>query len=166
MFRFITSTVDKVLFAINLVLAMQIPAFIQQYSQRLAGHLSEAKYQLEKYQAIAEQHYQGNILRLVEQYRANSDPGINAAGDVVFQLIDRISTLGSQVGHLNHPDYFHKLYYFFTELDISLFKATLVDYQLSIPLGIPALATGLIVAIVLNILTTFTFSLFTQKRSY
>lgn len=163
MLGFFTNILDRILFATSMIIAMQLPAFIQQYSQRLAGHLSEAKYQLENYQVIADQHYQGDILLLIKRYQANSDPGINAAADVVFQLIDRISILASQLQHLNHSDYFHKIFYFVSDLNLPLAKATLQDYQLSIPLDLPSLLTGLVVAIIVGFLMSATLAIFRRR---
>ncbi|WOH38492.1 DUF2937 family protein [Thalassotalea fonticola] len=163
MFKFIFSSLDKILFSVNVVLAMQLPGFIQQYGQRISGHLAEAQYQLQKYQYIADQHYQGDILLLVKRYQMNSDPGINAAGDVVFDLIERISLLTHHVAHLFESDYFAKIYYFIIEIDLDIAKATLQDYQLTIPLNTAAIATGIGFAIFVSVISTMTLNLFQRN---
>ena len=163
MFKFIFSTFDKILFAVNAIIAMQLPGFIQQYGQRISGHLAEAQYQLQKYQYIADQHYQGDILLLVKRYQMNSDPGINAAGDVVFDLIERISLLSKQVSHLFESDYVTQIYYFFIEIDLDIAKATLQDYQLTIPLNIAAIATGIGFAIFASLISSMTLKIFQRN---
>ncbi|KGJ98720.1 DUF2937 family protein [Thalassotalea sp. ND16A] len=159
MLKFIGNTLDRVLFAINMVVAMQLPGFIQQYGQRLAGHLDEAKYQLANYQYIADQHYQGDIQLLVKRYQTNSDPGINAAGDLVFELIERISLLTAQVEHLFNRNFFSKIYYFIIEIDLAVAQATLRDYQLSIPLDKASLLIGFVFAVVVSLVSAFSFKL-------
>ncbi|WNC74109.1 DUF2937 family protein [Thalassotalea psychrophila] len=163
MLRFICSTFDKILFSVNAVVAMQLPGFIQQYGQRISGHLAEAQYQLQKYQYIADQHYQGDILLLVRRYQMNSDPGINAAGDVVFDLIDRISLLTKHVSHLFESDYFLQIYYFIIELDLEIARATLQDYQLTIPLNIAAIATGIGFAVFVSLISGMTLKIFQRN---
>lgn len=154
MLAFIGKSLDRVLFACIFISAVQLPEFIQQYSQRLAGHLDEAKYQLIKFQDIADLHYQGNLSQLISQYQLNSDPAIKATGQVVADLMERIALLTNQVHHLFSPDYLAKLYYFFRHFDPEIGQATLHDYQLSIPLEQNALFTGLFVAISLSLLAS------------
>lgn len=163
MFKFIFSSLDKILFAVNAILAMQLPGFIQQYGQRISGHLAEAQYQLQKYQYIADQHYQGDILLLVKRYQTNSDPGINAAGDVVFDLIERISVLTKQVSHLFDSDYLSQIYYFIIEIDLDIARATLQDYQLTVPLNTAAIATGIGFAVFASFISVITLNLFQRK---
>ncbi len=151
MFTFIGHTLDRILFAVNFILAMQVPAFIVQYRQRLAGHLDEARYQLSNYQHIADQHYQSDLLVLIKRYQANSDAGIRASGNLVVDLLDRIASLTQQVEHLLYSDYLTMIYYFLVDIDLAIAKATLVDYQLSMPLEVNAISTGLIAAIVLSL---------------
>ncbi|QBY05839.1 DUF2937 family protein [Thalassotalea sp. HSM 43] len=150
MLTFFARLIDKLVFAIAGVTAMQLPALMQQYQQRLSGHLSEAQYQLGKYQQIADEHYQGNIASLIEQYRNNTDPGINAAGDLVYQLVDRISVFSTKLQHLQTGDYIQQVYYFVSEIEHSIFTATLQDFQPSIPLESSAIATGVIGAVLIS----------------
>ncbi|TRX56974.1 DUF2937 family protein [Thalassomonas sp. M1454] len=163
MFNFIQHTFDRILFAVNFILAMQLPGFIQQYSQRIAGHLDEAKYQLNNYQVIADQHYQGDLLLMVNRYQMNSDPGIRSSADLIMNLIDRISTLTEQVEHLLNSDYFYKIFFFIKEIDLSIAKATLVDYQLTVPLHLNAIVTGLVFAIAASLIAHFTANLFRTR---
>lgn len=163
MFTFVQHTFDRIIFAVNFILAMQLPGFIQQYSQRIAGHLDEAKYQLNNYQLIADQHYQGDLLLMVNRYQINSDPGIRSSGDLIMNLIDRITYLSEQVEHLLHGDYFYKIFFFVKEIDFSIARATLTDYQLTVPLHFNAIVTGLVFAIVASLIAHFTANLFKMK---
>jgi len=46
---------DRLLCVVGAVLFSQLPEFIQQYLQRLGGHLDEARRQLEQFRAVAAQ---------------------------------------------------------------------------------------------------------------
>lgn len=159
MFRFIAHTLDRIMFAVNFILAVQIPGFIHQYTQRLSGHLDEAQYQLSNYQGIADQHYQGDLLLLIKRYQTNSEPGIRASGNLVMDLVERVSTLSEQVNQLVSTDYLTMLYYFVANIDLDIAKATLYDYKLSIPIEVTAISTGVVVAIVASMIAHGTASL-------
>lgn len=162
MFHFFGKTIDRVLFAVNFIIAVQLPAFIQQYSQRIAGHLDEAKLQLGNYQFIADQHYQGDLGKLVGQYQANSDPSIEAIGTLVNQLVLRTTELSQKVAHLQQSDYLDRMYYFFIDMDMSILQALIPSFQLSIPMETNALVTGFVFAIMISIISQMLSSVFSN----
>ncbi|WP_394173272.1 DUF2937 family protein [Thalassotalea litorea] len=154
MFRLIASLSDKIIFTVTCLLGMQIPAFINAYKQRLAGHLDEAHLQLQSFQSIADKHHHGDISQLLVAYRNSGDPGVHASAELVLNLIDRIAWLTSHLNNLTQGDYLQQVYYFLTGMDSAIARATLHDFQLALPLQPSALATGLILAL----LSTFVFS--------
>ena len=42
MLKILSTLFDRCLFTLTFILGLQLPEFIQQYSQRLSGHLNEA----------------------------------------------------------------------------------------------------------------------------
>lgn len=52
--KLITTLFDRILFTVSFILGVQAPEFMQQYIQRLSGHLDEAKHQLQQFQLIAD----------------------------------------------------------------------------------------------------------------
>ena len=163
MLRFFAHTLDRIMLAVNFILAVQIPGFIHQYTQRLSGHLDEAKYQLNNYQVIADQHYQGDLFLLIKRYQTNNEPGIRASGNLIMDLVDRVTALSEQVSQLVNNDYLTMIYYFVVNVDLSIAKATLYDYQLSVPIEVTAISTGIVVAIVASMIAHGTASLFRAK---
>lgn len=86
MFKLIGRFIDRILFTICFVIGVQAPEFIQQYIQRLSGHLNEVEYQLKQFQTIADIQFKGDLTALIHRYQANSDPAIHQTGDVVANL--------------------------------------------------------------------------------
>ncbi|MDN3651395.1 DUF2937 family protein [Thalassotalea ponticola] len=150
MITFLFRLADKLIFACSAVAAMQLPALMQQYTQRLAGHLAEANYQLEQYQSIADNHYQSNLSSLVVAYRDNSDAAIRQTGELVYQLIDRVSVLTDKVNALTEKDYLTRLYYFVSDIEPDVLRATIQDFEPSLPLTVQALSTGVAAAIIVT----------------
>ncbi|WP_185968089.1 DUF2937 family protein [Thalassotalea sp. PS06] len=156
MFRFIASIFDRIIFTLTFILGMQVPAFINAYRQRLSGHVEEAQIQLLNFQSIADKYHQGDLTQLLSAYRASTDPGVNASAELVLNLIDRIAQLKSHLGKLTEGEYIQQLYYFFIDMDSNIAKATLNDYQFSLPIELSAMATGLVVALLVTLLVSQT----------
>ncbi|TKB45844.1 DUF2937 family protein [Thalassotalea mangrovi] len=156
MFHFIASIIDRLIFMVTFIVGMQLPAFINAYRQRVAGHLDEAQIQLLNFQSIADKHHQGDITQLLAAYRSSADPGVNASAELVLNLIDRIALLKNHLSKLSEGEYVQQIYYFITGLDSTIAKATLNDYQIALPVELSALATGLLVALSATILVSQT----------
>ena len=150
--NFIIRIFDKCVFTLTFIIGVQLPEFMQQYIQRLSGHLNEASFQLQQFQYIANSQYQGSLLALIEKYQANSDRAIQQTGDLISNLLQRTQYLELQLSQLQQGEYLERLLYFIREVDLELAKATLEQFQLAIPLEPNALVTGLCFALAISLL--------------
>ena len=173
MFRFLVSIIDRVIFTLSFIVGVQAPEFIQQYTQRLSGHLDEAKFHLSQFQTIADMQFKGDLTTLITRYQTNNDIAIQETGKVVNNTIERISSFEAQISQLQQNDYLNRLYYFASEVDIPMAKSTLESFKLAIPLEPEALITGgifaftlvlLLSALILFVKSTFKFSVSTGKN--
>lgn len=146
MLTLINTLIDRCMFTLMFILGVQLPEFINQYIQRLSGHLEESKKQLLNYQSLAEQYFDGNITLLIKQYKSNSDPIIVDSASVIEQLVQRTHYLSTHLNAINTEDYFQQLLQFATQFDAQLVTKTAEFYQLAIPLNINALSTGGMIA--------------------
>lgn len=146
MFTLINTLIDRCLFTLMFIAGVQFPEFINQYIQRLSGHLEESKTQLLQFQSLAEQHFDGKLSLLVKQYKTNSDPVIVDSATVIEQLVERTVYLENHLALINTSDYVDQVYYFLTHLDSQIFIKTTEFYTLAIPLSVSALSTGFIIA--------------------
>jgi len=152
MFKFISTIFDRILFTLSFILGVQAPEFMQQYIQRLSGHLDEAKFQLQQFQSIADLQFNGDLALLIERYKINSDHAIVQTGEIVNNMVIRVDTFELQLSQLQHHDYATQLYHFVQQLDLPMAKATLIDFQLAVPLEVGALSTGVIFAFTILLL--------------
>ena len=125
---------------------MQLPEFVQQYSQRLSGHLNEALQHLQQFQFIADSQSQGSLTELIQRYLSNSDPVIVQTGQLINTLTARIAELDSSVNFLQQSNYWQRLYYFFSEFEPAIVQATAQQFVMAIPLEPNALLTGVLIA--------------------
>lgn len=154
MFSLVNSLIEKCLFTLVFILGVQVPEFINQYIQRLSGHLEESKEQLKAFQLLAEQFHQGDLSLLIKQYRTNSDPMIMSTAELIEKLESRFNYLNAHISALNTDEYLQQLLTFFTQFDHQLLLKTAEFYQLAIPLNTHALATGFLLALITFLLNT------------
>ncbi|MEW6991474.1 DUF2937 family protein [Colwelliaceae bacterium 6441] len=147
MFTLINTIIDRCLFTLTFIVGVQLPEFMNQYIQRVSGHLNEAKQQLSQFQSLADLHYQGDITLLVKQYRLNNDPVIVDTATIIEQLMNRVDHLDNHLFHLLTNDYLSNLQQFLFHMDLSMVKATAQHFTLAIPLTINALSTGFVFAL-------------------
>lgn len=170
--RWIYQLIDKVVFFIAALCGMQIPEFIQQYRQRLGGHLAEAESHLAGYQGLADESFGGDIRQLTQVFLAKSDETVRRTGEFVLDLVNRVEYLKSSSSGLNDADLLDQMLYLATRIDRDIAMATLQQYKPGVPLtydaAIYALFLGLIASLIVSafrwvIMTVF--SLFLPSRS-
>jgi hypothetical protein len=152
MAKLITTLFDRILFTLSFILGVQAPEFMQQYIQRLAGHLDEAKHQLQQFQIIADIQFNGNLNLMVARYQANTDTAIAQTGGVISAMNDRVISFSNQLSQLQNHDYTTSLYHFVRQIDLTMARATLDDFQLAVPIEVGALLTGAIFAVTILLL--------------
>jgi len=165
MFSLINKIIDRCFFTLAFIAGVQLPAFINHYIQRISGHLSEAKLQLSQFQQLADNHYQGNLATLINQYKSNNDPAIADTATVVEQLISRINYLEAQFNSLFNVEYLNQLRYFVTNIDLVIAKQTTEQFKLAIPLDVNALTTGLIFAFLIMVFMIITGRFITTLKN-
>jgi hypothetical protein len=166
MFRVINNIIDRCFFTITFILGVQLPAFIIQYKHRLSGHLSEAKLHLVQFQTIADQHYQGDLSAMIMKYQTNSEPSIVNTAEIIKQLVLRVEYLELQLNAIINNAYIEQVFNFIVYADRTIIRDTLIDFSITIPLELNALATGAIIAIVgllIKEVSSYIFKLFSKK---
>ena len=152
MTKLITTLFDRILFTLSFILGLQAPEFMQQYIQRLSGHLDEASHQLKQFQSIADMQFNGDLNLMIERYQDNTDTAIAQTGGVISAMNERVTGYEFQLSQLQNHDYISQLYHFVWQIDLVMAQATLNDFQLAIPMEIGALLTGAIFAITILLL--------------
>ena len=146
MFNMLLNLVDRIVFTAFFIAGVQLPAFIIQYSQRLSGHVNEAKHQVLQFQAIADLQYQGDLQALISHYKSLNDETMAQTASLLINSIERQQLLEQQLNLLLNSPFIEKIYYFFIHLNQPMAQATLEQFVLAIPLEIPALVTGAVFA--------------------
>jgi Protein of unknown function (DUF2937) len=146
LFRAGEGLIDRVLCLLGAVAFCQLPEFIQQYLQRLGGHLDEARRQLAQFEAVAAQS-QLTLPQFIERTAANTDTAVARLGGVMQSAADRVTELSAAESALRNASLWEKPFVFFSHLDPSIASATLDVYKPAVPTTVEGLvyaAAGMI----------------------
>lgn len=158
-YRALNSTVEYLLFTLGFVVAVQLPEFIQQYKQYIAGKVSESAWHLDSYQKIADKSFGGDIEVLIAQYLKSDQLAIQQTGHFVADLSQRYQSLSQLLADLNSNSYFTQLTEFVRQMNVEDAQTVISYYQLAIPLTVEALSSGVVLAFLLIWLKIALFAL-------
>jgi hypothetical protein len=142
------SLLDRALCVIGAVAFSQVPEFMQQYLQRLGGHLDEARRQLLHFQQVAAQ--SGLSLdRLIGQTTANTDPAVARLSTVMTEAITRVDTLASAQAAIQDASLWSRPFVFLRHADFAIVRATWTIFKPAVPTTVEGLVYALLGMLVL-----------------
>lgn len=131
MITWLSHVLDRVFVVVGAFLCSQIPAFMQQYTQRLGGHLSELNHQLVQLQKVAK--LSGKTLpEYVAKFQASGDLDFIRQGELMQQLIERQQVLTQALTQLIHADTVQRPLIFIRHLQIDIAQGTMQSFQPSL----------------------------------
>jgi len=123
---------DRALCVIGAVIFSQAPEFMQQYLQRLGGHLDEARRHLLQFQDAAAQ--SGLSLdRLIGQTSANADPAVAKLGGVMTDTVARVDTLAVAQAAIRDASLWTRPFVFLRHLDPAIARGTWDVFKPAVP---------------------------------
>jgi hypothetical protein len=133
---------------------------MQQYLQRLGGHLAEARRQLAQFEEIARQAGK-NVHDLAVQYSASTEPTVVSLGRLVNDTDLRVSALASTEMALREASVWVRPFVFLRHIDWEIARGTSSVYKPAVPTTVEGLLYGLIgVALILALYYGFIRPLF------
>ena len=162
---FLRGLFDRLLVAGAVVAGGLVPGFIAQYRQRLGGRLDQARLDLEPWQRIADQFYQGDLDKLIQYHLNSKDATFQAEGSVIQSLIVTVQRLQSAVDAL-HSSLFHQLGYLTLHADAGLMRATATDWVPTFAFTIEGVLVALLFAVVVWLLFQLFWWLFALSGSW
>jgi hypothetical protein len=123
---------DRALCVIGAVIFSQVPEFMQQYLQRLGGHLDEARRHLQQFREAAAQ--SGLTLdRLIGQTTANADPAVAKLGAVMTDASTRVDTLAAAQAAMDNASLWSRPFVFLRHLDPDIARGTWAVFKPAVP---------------------------------
>lgn len=141
--RFGDGLIDRVLCVVGTVVFAQVPEFLQQYLQRLGGHLDEARRQLEHFRAVARQ--SGLTLEgLISRTDANTDPAVAKLGGVMHAAVDRVAHLEHAQSALHDASAWTRPFAFLAHADHEIVRGTMHAFQPAVPTTLEGLVYAIL----------------------
>jgi hypothetical protein len=123
---------DRILCVAGAVLFSQMPEFMQQYLQRLGGHLDEARLVLERFRDAAAKSGM-SLEQLAAGAGQSPDPAVGRLGAVIRGAAVRVDELAAADAALRHASLWARPFVFITHLDRGIARATLEIYRPAVP---------------------------------
>ncbi|MEW6166215.1 MAG: DUF2937 family protein [Pseudomonadota bacterium] len=150
--KLVTGLLDRLLFAAGLVAFLQIPQFIDHYTQRFAGYRQALAASVAEYQRSADLHYGGNLDTMIQDFRTDPKPALRETGDKIHRESRRLDEMTEGLKVLRAGPLHAKLWYLVRDIDVPIARATLEDFRPGLPLTLEALAWGLVGGVLASLL--------------
>ncbi len=139
-----------VLFTAGLMIGVQIPGFISDYSKRVEAHLIEARQSLNGYNDTAQRFFKGDVQALIQHYRSSDDPVFRTDADNISNLLNRAQALDREWLALQGPWYMRALHVL-TAADPDIRKETWNGYSWQVLLSPDVIGWGLVCALLFSL---------------
>ena len=130
------------LFTCGLLLGVQVPGLINDYSQRVQAHLLESREGLKGFQQTAQRFFNGDLQALVRHYRASEDPVFQSDAESIDSLVSLNRMLESEWQALQ-GGWFGRTLHVLTQPDPAIREETFKGYSYQILLTPEAATWGL-----------------------
>ena len=141
-----------ILFVGGVLIGIQVPGFVDQYSKSLEAHSRESSLSLEKFQADANKYFNGDLEKLISHYQSNDDPVFNNGGDSIKAIYSRNLLLGKAVEEFHRTTYSAYIHVFLhpvTQIKNEVWES----YTYNILLNESAIIGGLSLGVILSAIT-------------
>jgi hypothetical protein len=126
--QFFYQLLDRFFVVFGAFLGSQVPQFLQQYTQRLGGHVAELNYQIEGLKKIAS--ISGKTLdQYIHKFMLNSDPDFVRQGEFIDGMVIRWQELNQALSRLIQASIWERPFVFLKEMDYSIVRSTYQSFQ-------------------------------------
>ncbi len=140
----ITGLLDRLLFTAGLLVFLQIPQFVDHYTQRYAGYHQAVADSVAEYQLSADAHYGGDLVLMIHDFKVDDKAAMREMGSKMERDRDHLLRMTAGLTVLRGDSLIDKLVFLAADLDHDIAGATLQDFSPGLPLTADALICGLI----------------------
>ncbi|KAA3641477.1 MAG: DUF2937 family protein [Proteobacteria bacterium] len=140
----IKNLLDKIVFAIGVIVFLQLPQFIDQYTQRIGGYVASQQAQIAEYQVLADKHFKGDLAAYIARLRANADPVIADSAHQIDAFIRHSDDLAQEAEIYESKPLWYTIPYFITHFRVDLVQGTAKNFTPGMPINIWSWLYGLL----------------------
>ena len=139
------------IFAVGLLVGVQVPGFVDQYEKRVSARLDEAKQNLAGFEFTADRYFSGSIEQLILHYKASDDVVFQQDAISIQAIYSRVKLL-QQERLLLSGNQVSQAWHVLLKSNSQLMDETLESYSYSVLLNPFALIWGICGALILALL--------------
>ncbi|MDO6562965.1 DUF2937 family protein [Amphritea sp. 1_MG-2023] len=159
----IARLIDKLLFGITLLLALQVPQLADHYQQFLNGLYESTRWQVAGYQHTAQSFGYADINAMIEHHRHNSVASVRADAEQKQATLAHYQQLQSGIELFSRGTLIDKSLYMATPSRYHYLEKTFHNFTPGIPLTMEGLIFGVIVGLLLNLFITLPITLMARQ---
>ncbi len=137
--RFIVTLFDRIFLILGVLVGAQIPLFMQQYIQRLSGHVTELNRFVSNLRLLANQSNK-NLTQYIEKFQTSSDLDFSNHGIFMLEVVKRQEQMNNALQNLLNSPTWKKLYFFFQNLQYEVAQKTWESFQPGLTLTVEGLS--------------------------
>ena len=150
-----------ILFAIGLLVGVQVPGFVDQYAKRVSAHQMEVVRNFRGFQENADQYFGGSVPALIEHHESSADDAFKSEGRTIHDMYGRLSSLTAEVDALRAP-LLQRIIHVALYPNRGILDETLAAYSYTVPIDPAAVICGVLSGTVLAMLVEGLFTLFAR----
>jgi hypothetical protein len=158
------SLLDKLIFGAGLLIFLQVPKFVDDYEQFLAGYYESTKTQVAAWKQIARSHEFATLEDMITKHLKNSEPSVRDDAVLMALRVQELELLQKGIDIFKNDGIFHKLYWMLNPSRFSVIGKTLENFKAGIPLRAESLLFGFMGAFLLSFLVVYPIKRLARKR--
>jgi hypothetical protein len=147
----IADYVRLIVFAIGLLVGVQVPSVVDQYAKRVSAHQIEVANNFRGFQETANQYFGGSVEALIAHHAASADKVFEDEAKIVREMYDRLKSLSAELAALNGPLIVQIIHVIFRP-NREILNETLAAYTYTVPLNASGIVSGITLGALLAII--------------
>jgi hypothetical protein len=119
---------DRLFVVAGAFIGSQIPSFMHQYTQRLAGHVEELNHLLEDLRKVASYSHK-TLDQYIEKFMSSTDLDFSRQGEFMQNIVVRWEDLSQSLNHLLQSTIWNRPYVFLSHVNYDIAKETFYSFQ-------------------------------------
>ena len=148
----IKGLLDRILFAAGVLIFMQAPHFVDQYTQRLGGFYQAQVEHLHQYQNIANDQFGGDLEALISEFNSSGRDSVKQTAGAIQENRIQVSQLKSDLDILEGKQFILKVVHLASNVRYSIAKETARVFTPGMPFTLDAIFCGLLGGILFSAL--------------
>ncbi len=132
-----------IVFAVGLLVGVQLPEFVDQYVKRVGAHQSEAAKDFSGFQQTADKYFGGDVQALIAHHADSPDAAFKDEAADIRTLYDRLTALTAELAALR-GSFPSQLFHVLFRADAEILAETRAAYSYSVPLRPAAVVCGVV----------------------